>query len=726
VAPICTGDGTSGPRVQLVYARPAGHPDRYDAYAASFLVWAAQVDAGVKESAEQTGGDRRIRFVHDGSCTPTISRLVLTAEAGTDYYGFNNQVRQAHGERTDRRYLVWMEATTFCGAAEGRVDDRPDWANANNAHSSLVARVDAGCWGFSGGLAEGHELFHSLGAVQTSAPHATPGFHCLDEIDRMCGIDGSGLPVVVACPDGNEDMFDCNHDDYFHTDPPAGNYLATHWNTADSRFLTAPPAAPSDVGAVSTESSATADWAAQAAGSEITGFRVRAIVDGVPGPPVAIPAGTTSYTPPALPAGAGVSFSVAGVNTYGVGRWSPPTPAVMPAGGARFHPLPPARILDTRAGNGAPLGLVRNAATVDLQVTGRGGVPAAGVAAVVLNVTVTEPQAGGYLTVWPTGDAQPLASNLNVDRGQTVANLVTVKGGAGGRVSIFNGAGAGHVIADVAGWYGPSGAPEGSLYRALVPARLLDTRDGNGAPVGRVASPAPVDLQVAGRGGVPAAGASAVVLNVTVTEPWAGGYLTAWPAGDARPLASNLNFTPGQTVPNLVTVKLGAGGRVSLFHSGLTAHLVADVAGWFGEEAGARYHPVLPARLLDTRIPVIQIPPGVLPPGSLYPPPHYPNVVAAGGAVDLAVVGQGGVPLAGASAVVLNVTAVDPAAGGYLTVWPTGQARPLASNLNFTPLRTVPNLVVAKVGAGGKISMYNGSASTVHLVVDIAGWYGPG
>ena len=80
---------------------------------------------------------------------------------------------------------------------------------------------------------------------------------------------------------------------------------------------------------------------------------------------------------------------------------------------------------------------------------------------------------------------------------------------------------------------------------------------------------------------MPASGVSAVVLNVTVTQPTASSFLTAWPAGAARPLASNLNFVPGQTVPNLVVVKAGAGGVVDLFNSTGSTHVVADVAGWF-------------------------------------------------------------------------------------------------------------------------------------------------
>lgn len=723
--PICTGDGTSGPRVQLVYARPQGAPDRYDTFATSFQTWAAEMDATVKLSAEQTGGVRRIRFVHKASCIPTISRVVVPAE------NFGAQIRALHGDRTDRRYMVWMDATEYCGVGDFWPDDQPGWRNWNNAGpGSFVARVDSGCWGIPGALAETHELFHTLGAVQNSAPHSTKANHCYDEIDRMCGGDGSGVPLVTACPDGREDLLDCGHDDYFHTDPAPGSYLATHWNTADSRFLTGPPAAPSDVGAVSTNSSAMASWSGPAVGPpEITGFEVTAIVNGAPAPPVSLAADARSYSPPPLPDGASIRFRVSATNEYGVGRQSPPTPAVVVGDGSRFHPLPPARILDTRTGNGAPAAGVLTGATLDVQVTGRGGVPGSGVEAVVLNLTVTEAWSGGYMTAWPTGESRPLASNLNFGTKQTVANLVTVKVGAAGKVSLYNGGGPTYAIADVAGWYGSSASPAGSRFHPVAPTRLLDTRAGNGAPVAKVTPATPLNLQVAGRGGLPSTGVSAVVLNVTVTEPSTGGYLTAWPTGDSRPLASNLNFSPNQTVPNLVTVKVGAGGKVSLYQSGAGAHLVADVAGWFGpdgESSGARYHPVAPARILDTRLPLLTFPPGMLGPGVPVPPPQYPNLVAPGVAVQLQVAGQGGVPLAGASAVILNVTAVDPAAGGYLTVWPAGDGMPDASNLNFVRSGTVPNLVVAKLGADGKVGLFNGSAGSVHLVADVAGWYGPG
>ena len=378
----------------------------------------------------------------------------------------------------------------------------------------------------------------------------------------------------------------------------------------------------------------------------------------------------------------------------------PPQVATTVAG--TFHPLTPQRLLDTRTGLGAPAAKLGPRGTISLQATGTGGVPESGVSAVVLNVTVTEPTAGSFLTVSPAGEARPLASNLNYVAGQTVPNLVVVKVGAGGKVDLYNDSGATHVVADVAGWYGPDTGAAGGRYTAVTPARILDTRVG--AKLGPAGS---LGLQVTGQGGVPQSGVSAVVLNVTVTEPTAISFLTAWPQGEARPLASNLNYVGGQTVPNLVVVKVGAGGRVDLFNNAGATHVVADVAGWYGGGDGdtgpaGLYTPVAPSRLLDTR---------------------SGAAVGPGGTVGLQVTGRGNVPASGVSAVVLNVTVTEPTAISFLTAWPAGQARPLASNLNYGAGRTVPNLVVVKVGAGGVVSLFNNSGTT-HVVADVAGWYG--
>src|SRR5664279_894217 len=383
-----------------------------------------------------------------------------------------------------------------------------------------------------------------------------------------------------------------------------------------------------------------------------------------------------------------------------------------PATAGAFGSLPPARLLDTPMGTGAPAAPVAAHQVVALQVGGRGGVPATGVSAVVLNVTVTQPGAGGFLTAYADGTALPLASNLNFSPGQTVPNLVVAPVGADGKVDLYNGsAGSTHLIADVTGYFLAGAPATAGAFGSLPPARLLDTPMGTGAPAAPVAAHQAVALQVGGRGGVPATGVSAVVLNVTVTQPSAGGFLTAYADGTALPLASNLNFSPGQTVPNLVVAPVGANGQVDLYNgSAGSTHLLADVTGYFlaGTPATAgAFGSLPPARLLDT-------PMGTGAPAA---------PVAAHQAVALQVGGRGGVPATGVSAVVLNVTVTQPGAGGFLTAYADGTALPLASNLNFSPGQTVPNLVVAPVGANGKVDLYNGSAGSTHLIADVTGYF---
>ena len=324
-----------------------------------------------------------------------------------------------------------------------------------------------------------------------------------------------------------------------------------------------------------------------------------------------------------------------------------------------------------------------------LVVAGR-AVPA-GTAAIVLNIAATEPDADGYVTVFPCG-APPLASNLNYRAGQTIANLSIVGLDAGGAVCLTSMSRA-HLIADLNGFF-----PADAGFHGTVPTRVLDTRAGVGAPAGRLSTGATVRLALRDQPGtgIPA-DAGAVVLNVTATEPEAAGYVTVWPCDQAQPSASNLNVDGGATVPNLVIAPVSADGTVCLgTMSGL--HLLADVEGWFA--ADAPYHGVNPVRLLDTRSAGGQRVPG-------------------GQTVELPVAAAAP---AGADAVVVNVTAADADGSGYVTVWPCGTPRPNASNLNLANGDTRPNLVVAKVGDGGRICLFTSSAA--HLVVDFQGWFG--
>lgn len=249
----------------------------------------------------------------------------------------------------------------------------------------------------------------------------------------------------------------------------------------------------------------------------------------------------------------------------------------------------------------------------------------------------------------------------------------------------------------------------GERFSPVEPVRVLDTRSGVGA-VGPVAPWEPIDLQLAGVA-VPK-GATAVVLNVTAVAPTAAGNVRVFPtpaSGDGVPLVSNLNVVAGVNQPNLVTVKLGA-GSVRLVTDGMSAHLLADLAGYYTQGGATGFVPVSPVRLMDTRNGT-----GV-----------EQRRVGVGRWVDLRVTGP--VP-ADASAVVLNVTAVRPTGSTNVRVYPApapgeSQSPPTVSNLNVVAGRDQPNLVTVAIGDGGRVRFYTQTAE-LDLVADLAGYYSP-
>ena len=371
--------------------------------------------------------------------------------------------------------------------------------------------------------------------------------------------------------------------------------------------------------------------------------------------------------------------------------------------GARFNPVTPVRILDTRTTN-TPTGVagqVPDGGTLNLQITGANGIPV-DATAVVMNVTAVLPTGAGFITVWPRGVTQPLSSNLNFVPGDVVPNLVTVGIGSNGQVSLYHQGGTNDLIADVVGYYSPV---NGDYFTPVTPVRALDTRVGTGAALARVGQGGEVSLQITSANAVPA-NATGVVLNVTAVSPDAAGYVTVYPNGVTRPLASNLNFVPGDVVPNLVIVGIGTSGKVNLFNANGTIDLVADIVGYYSPDNTAKqFYPVTPVRALDTRNGT----------GGVSTP------VGQGASIDLTIRSANGIP-AGASAIVMNTTAVTPNAASYLTAWPTGVTRPLASNLNYVAGDVVPNLVQVGIGGNGKVSLFN-NAGSVDLVVDLTGYF---
>ena len=390
-------------------------------------------------------------------------------------------------------------------------------------------------------------------------------------------------------------------------------------------------------------------------------------------------------------------------------------PTEVATGGA-FHAVAPARVFDTRDGTNAPGGVagpLGPGASVDVPVLGQGGVPASGVAAVVLEVTATQPSADTHLTLFPTGGSVPDTSNLNLRAGTTVPNLVEVAVGTGGKVSVRNNSGTTHVIFDVAGWVDDVHTTTGveGLFHPLSPVRILDTRESAGGTT--IGPDATLDVQVTGEGGVPTTGVSAVVLNLTVVNPTAPSFLAAFPAGSAWPGNSSSNFLAGQVVPSRVVVPIGTDGKVSLYNSKGTVDVIADVNGWYSDasdaaDVGAVFTGLpSPTRVFDSRD------------GAGTP-------VAGGSSVAVPVAGHGGVPAQSGStpptAVVANITITQPTAETFLTGFPAGTNKPLASDLNAKSGVTRANLAVLRLGEDGAVKVFNNSGAA-HVIVDVFGYY---
>ena len=283
----------------------------------------------------------------------------------------------------------------------------------------------------------------------------------------------------------------------------------------------------------------------------------------------------------------------------------------------------------------------------------------------------------------------------------------------------------------------------GGQYHPLLPYRICDTRTGNPSSLsgldlsqcdGRRLGPGEsMSFKVAGTSpsggvgaGVPSSGASAVVLNVTVTATTSSSYLSVWPTGSGRPNTSSLNWVAGQTVSNLLTVELGSAGQVSVFNFRGATQLVVDVEGYVLPSPSAsagRFTGLAPYRVCDTR------------PGDPSKLTGFDlsqcegHTLGPSGQLPIQITGTnpsgasaGGVPSSGVTAVVLNITVTDTTASSYLTVWPTGSSRPNTSNLNWQPGQTRSSQVVVEVGPLGQVSVFNrGGAADV--VVDVSGWF---
>jgi hypothetical protein len=361
------------------------------------------------------------------------------------------------------------------------------------------------------------------------------------------------------------------------------------------------------------------------------------------------------------------------------------------AANSPFVAVFPRRLMDTRDGVGGIRGKIPADNTVKLRVVGAGTGNAEVATAVALNVTALDSNDAGFITVWPCDKAEPATSNLNFAAKQIIPNAVVTRISADGYICLKASAAVG-VLVDTSGWF-----PAGSYMQPKTPDRLVDTRDS-----GILAANTPLEVSVTGRFDVPA-DASATLINVTAVGAVADGFVTVYPCGQVAPLASNINFRAGQNVPNLVLAAAGAGGKTCV-QSSVATHILADVTAWFPAAADVKAQ--APARVMDTRI--------------ARPDSAVPGRIGAGETLTLPLRQTPANPLVlRSTGAIVNVTVTGPRASGFMTVFPCGAVRPLASNLNFQAGVDAANLVITSSDANGNICLYSDSVADV--IVDVNG-----
>jgi 5-hydroxyisourate hydrolase-like protein (transthyretin family) len=236
VAPSCTGTGTDGKRVQAMYLHEAGTNSRYTQVLSLLRNEVANVDDTYAVSSRKTGGDLRVRWVHDASCAPVILDVTVpSGSLGSDFEATISALENLGYNDPSRKYVAFADDNQFCGIGTVYQKDQAT-GNPNDGYAASYSRIDTNCWSTHESVAA-HELTHNLGGVQRTAPHHTTYGHCYDESDLMCYDDSSGITMRSVCASSQAQLLDCNDDDYFNTDPAAGSYLATHWNVARSSFL---------------------------------------------------------------------------------------------------------------------------------------------------------------------------------------------------------------------------------------------------------------------------------------------------------------------------------------------------------------------------------------------------------------------------------------------------------------------------------------------------------
>ncbi|HLJ46478.1 MAG TPA: BACON domain-containing carbohydrate-binding protein [Bryobacteraceae bacterium] len=399
---------------------------------------------------------------------------------------------------------------------------------------------------------------------------------------------------------------------------------------------------------------------------------------------------------------AGQTFTVTQAGQQGIG-----------GSGLSFFPVTPCRVMDTRAGQGksGPYGppTLASGGTRDIPIPSSGCNIPATAQAYSLNITVVPNAHLGYLSIWPSGQAQPVVSTLNSLDGAVVANAAIVPAGANGAVSIFV-SDATDVIIDINGFFATaaSQSAQALAFYPVTPCRVADTRGGFPAPFGAPSmTPGQTrDFPIPSSSCNVPASALTYSLNVTVVPKGPLTYLSTWPAGQTQPVVSTLNAFDGRVAANAAIVPAGSNGAISVFVSDAT-DVIIDVNGYFAPAGGPgalNLFPVTPCRVTDTRS-------GQGATGQLQ-----------GNATrNVTLPGTCGLP-GNAAAYSLNMTVVPPGPLTYLSTWPLGQSQPVVSTLNSFQGKIVANAALVPAGQGGGISVF--ASNPTDLIIDVNAYFG--
>jgi len=376
----------------------------------------------------------------------------------------------------------------------------------------------------------------------------------------------------------------------------------------------------------------------------------------------------------------------------------------------RFISLAPCRVVDTRLATG-PLGgprLTGGAVRTFPVPSSSCGIPA-NAKAYSLNATVVPQGFLGYLTLWPTGSAQPFVSSLNSYDGQIAANAVIVPAGTNGSIDAFVTDNA-DLVLDINGYFLDTTSSESLMFYPLTPCRVADTTyvtSPLGGPILTGGSTRTFPVLTSGCG-IPAT-ARAYVLNATVRPNSFLDYLTMWPTGIAQPFVSTLNAYDGQVTANMAIVPAGTNGSINVFVT-QTTHLTLDISGYFAPPGfgGTSFFTLKPCRVADTRNPS----------GPLGGP------ILNGGTTRSFPVLSSACAVPPAQAYAMHATVVPSGSLNSLTVWPTGIAQPFGvSTLNANDGQVTSNSIIVPPGTSGEVSAF--ATDATHLIFDINGYFAP-